>query len=178
MTFFMFVTWSLLGLAFIFLSLSVSIFLQTKKMKQSHSVQKGRIVYADLYLPERSLFSKQYRITGKPDYIVKQREHLIPVEVKTGFHGEPGKHHIMQLAAYCQLVEENYGEFTPYGILVYYDTHQQFSIPFNPQLRFELATTIAKMREVLKTGLIERNHENGMKCKNCSMRKYCHMKLT
>jgi len=40
-------------------------------------------------MPAKPLFSKRYRISSKPDYIIKKDGHQIPVEVKTGQHYEP-----------------------------------------------------------------------------------------
>lgn len=127
-------------------------------------------------MPAKSLFSKRYRIAGKPDYIVKRNNRYIPIEVKTGFHHEPQKNHIFQLAAYCQLLEDNYGGFVPYGILVYNNT-SQYKIPFDPKLRFGLESTIKKMRYLLKTGEIIRNHNDPHRCKRCSVRTYCKTKM-
>ena len=148
-----------------------------KRLKIKHKIQAGKITYSDLNTPAKPLFSKRYRISGKPDYIVKRNDHYFPVEIKTGNHYEPKKNHIFQLAAYCQILEENYGSFIPYGILVYSDTSQQFKIPFNPKIRFELESTVSKMRKSLKTGKIKRNHNDSKRCKSCSMRTYCDKKI-
>ena len=148
-----------------------------KRLKIKYSIQAGKITYSDLNTPAKPLFSKRYRISGKPDYIVKRDGHYFPVEIKTGNHHEPKKNHIFQLAAYCQILEENYGGFIPYGILVYSDTSQQFKIPFNPKIRFELESTVNKMRKSLKTGKIKRNHNDSKRCKSCSMRTYCDEKI-
>jgi len=148
-----------------------------KRLKIKYSIQVGKITYSDLNTPAKPLFSKRYRISGKPDYIVKRDGHYFPVEIKTGNHHEPKKNHIFQLAAYCQILEENYGGFIPYGILVYSDTSQQFKIPFNPKIRFELESTVNKMRKSLKTGKIKRNHNDSKRCESCSMRTYCDEKI-
>ena len=131
----------------------------------------------DLHKPGETLSSSKYGLIGKPDYIVEQKNYFIPVEVKTGLHFQPEKNHIMQLATYCQLVEENYHRFTPYGILVYYDTGKQFTIPFDPKLRFELENILREMREILRTKKVIRNHNSPQKCKTCSMNKYCTQKI-
>ena len=161
------------------LSFLTSVILRThiSHIRQRYSIQKGKIKYVDLHKPGRVLFSSKYGLTGKPDYIVRQENYLIPVEVKTGLHIQPEKNHIMQLAAYCQLVDENYRRFTPYGILVYYDTGKQFTISFDPKLRFELENTLKEMREILKTKKVIRNHNSPERCKICSMNKYCTQKL-
>jgi CRISPR-associated exonuclease Cas4 len=140
--------------------------------KKTYKIQDGRITYTDLDVPAKPFFSKKYRISGKPDYIVKKDNRYLPVELKTGSYNKPQKNHIFQLAAYCQLIEDNYGKFVPHGMLVYSDG-QQFNITFNPKLRFELQNTINEMRSVIKTGKVNINKKDSLKCRNCSMKDYC-----
>ena len=167
----------LLVCAFVFILISKLISYNVKEIKSKHQIQSGEITYSDLNSPAKPLFSKRYRIAGKPDYIVRKNKYYIPVEVKTGNHFNLQKNHVFQLAAYCQILEENYGGFVPCGVVVYTDTSKQFEIPFNPQLRFELESTISDMRNILKTKNISRNHNDHHKCRNCSMKKYCNEKL-
>jgi CRISPR-associated exonuclease Cas4 len=141
-----------------------------EKTKEKHKIQDGKITYSDLDKPAKSLFSKKYRISGKPDYIVKHRGNIIPVEMKSGSYDRPQKNHIFQLAAYCHLVEENYGVFVPYGVLVY--NNSSFNIKFDPSIRFELENTITKMRNIIKRGKVSGSVDN-YRCKNCSMKNYC-----
>jgi len=147
-----------------------------KNLKTKHKIPEGKIAYSDLNKPSKPFFSKRYRITGKPDYIVKKNKRYIPVEFKTGAHNEPQKSHIFQLASYCHLLEENYGSFVPYGMLIYNDMYQ-YRIPFDPKTRFEFESTLKNMRNTMKTGKITRNHNDSFKCKGCSMRTYCDIKL-
>ena len=147
-----------------------------KIKKNRHLIQPGKITYSDLNKPAKAFFSKKYKIAGKPDYVIQQGKKFIPVEFKTGNKNKPQKNHIFQLAAYCHLLEENYGNFVPYGILVY-NKNYEFKIPFNPKIRFELETTINKMRSLLRKDEVLRNHDDINKCKNCSMRMYCNERL-
>ena len=149
---------------------------RNKKLKEKHNIPNGKITYQDLSKPAKSFFSKRYRITGKPDYIIKNKNFYIPIELKTGNSKEPQKNHILQLAAYCQLLEENYGRFCPYGVIVYSDK-LKFKIPFDPKIRFELESNVKNMRQILKTGKIHRNHNDLSRCKNCSVKQYCDFKL-
>jgi CRISPR-associated exonuclease Cas4 len=151
--------------------------INTHKLKNKYKIQNGKIVYSDLEKPGKPFFSKRYRITGKPDYIVMRNKRYIPVELKTGSHNKPQKNHIFQLAGYCHLLEENYGGFVPYGIIVYSEGNS-YKISFDPKIRFEFESTLLKMRHILKTGNITRNHNDFHKCKNCSMRIYCQNKLS
>ena len=165
------------GLAVLLLLASRRIKQKARRVKIKHNIPFGKITYSDLNIPAKPLFSKRYRIAGKPDYIIKKDKRHIPVEVKTGHHYELQKNHTFQLATYCQLLEDAYGILVPYGMLIYNDTGQQYRVPFDPKLRFELESTINKMRRELKTGKIVRNHKDPFRCKNCSMQENCSMKI-
>lgn len=145
-------------------------------VKTSYRIQDGKMVYSDLAVPGKSFFSKRYRISGKPDYIVRRKNSYIPVEIKSGSHSSPLRNHVFQLAAYCQLVEENYGVFVPYGILVYSDG-DCFNIPFDPHVRFELEKIVNEMRMTIKKGRINLLDRDSSKCRNCSMKDYCRVKI-
>lgn len=166
----------LLLLSIILIAVSKIIHRNVRNLKTKHKIPEGRIAYSDLNNPGKTFFSKRYRITGKPDYIVKKNKRYIPVEVKTGVYNKPQKNHIFQLAGYCHLLEENYGGFVPYGILVYNDRYQ-YKIPFDPRIRLEFESTVKNMRNIMKTGKATRNHSNSNRCKSCSMRTYCDVKL-
>lgn len=163
-------------ISIIFISISKIVNKEVNRLKNKHKIQQGRIIYSDLNKPAKPFFSKKYRISGKPDYIIQKKDKYIPVELKTGDYNSPRKNHVFQLAAYCHLLEENYEAFVPYGILVY-NNQTQYKIPFNPKIRFELENTVKKMRYLLKTNKITRNHNDLYRCKGCSMRKYCNNKI-
>ena len=144
---------------------------KTKITQKTQHIQPGVITYSDLNVPANPMFSKRLHLTGKPDYIVKQRGNYIPIEVKSGQYRQPPTYHILQLAAYCHLIEETYQCFVPHGILVYPDNH--FTIPFDPTLRFHLESTIRSMRNSMKKGSSMRNHNDPKRCRHCSMKTQC-----
>jgi CRISPR-associated exonuclease Cas4 len=164
-------------ISLLFLTISRLLSNKAKKIKLDNSIQNGKIIYSDLNKPEKAIFSKRYKIIGKPDYILKKDEYLIPVELKTGKHFLSKKNHIYQVAAYCQILEDYYNCYVPYGILVYKDTKKQFKIKYDPKLRFELLSIIKEMRKYKNFDSIQRNHFDIKKCINCSLRKYCNNKL-
>lgn len=147
-----------------------------RKIKDEKNIYLGNITYNDLYKPAKPLFSKILRLSGKPDYVIKQDKYYIPIELKTGKHNKPQENHIFQLAAYCRLLEDNYNGFVPYGILVYNNKHQ-YKIPYGPKTRFELEDTIKKMRYALKNKKIVINHNDIRRCNSCSMRIYCNINM-
>ena len=136
----------------------------------------GEVKYVDDGGPAQQLFiSKKYRIRGRPDMVLKIDEHEIPVEVKTGrVPRGPLFSHILQLAAYCLLVEERSGR-PPYGILRYGNTEHE--IEFDDDLRDLLVKKIEEMRMLAKAGGAHRNHNRPGKCRTCSRRDVCPEKL-
>jgi len=153
------------------LAYATRIHLSVHQEKHECGIPKGLILYSDLNVPAQPLFSKRHGLVGKPDYIVKKDNHLIPVEMKTGGGSYPHASQVMQLATYCQLLEDTSGESVNEGILVY--NNVPYTIPFDPKLRFELESVIRKMRESLHEGVVERNHEEPARCRMCSMKQYC-----
>jgi len=117
------------------------------------------------------LSSKKTGLIGKPDYVINVRGSFIPVEIKTGrVPRGPLFSHIMQLTAYCVLVEEKYGK-TEYGMLMY--GNQAYRISLTDELKTTLFKKVDKMREALKTGIVHRDHSKPGKCRYCSRRNAC-----
>jgi CRISPR-associated exonuclease Cas4 len=154
-----------------FLLCSTYSYKASRKKKKEFRIPKGKIIYTDLNKPVHSLFSKRLQITGKPDFIIKEKNYFIPVEIKSGVHDKPLNNHVYQLASYCHLVEENEGGLVPYGRLIYEDS--DFVIPFNPKTRFELESILTNMRKLLRQKIVQPNHNEPKKCYCCSMKKYC-----
>lgn len=100
----------------------------------------GEVVYSDhtLSVPSEGL-------VGKPDYVVRGKDGLIPVEVKSCASDSPYRWtHVLQLGCYCMLVHEEWGQRPPYGVLEYAD--RRIQVPFTPDLEALLRTRLARMR--------------------------------
>ena len=147
-----------------------------QKTKEEHAIPEGNIIYSDLNKPAKPLFSKQHMLVGKPDYIVEHEKQYIPVEIKNTITNMPYKSHIMQLAAYCLLIEEKYNTKVPFGLLVY-GNGEQYRIPFDNNLKFELKETMKQIRYQIKANTIKRNHDSLNKCRACSFFDSCDQKL-
>ena len=139
----------------------------------------GRVTYADTSAwdrCERPLFSNRYRLTGRPDYLVRTRQGMVPVEVKSSAAPpQPYLAHVLQLAAYCLLVEEQEGSAPPYGILKYHD--QAFEIDYTSTLRSELVGAIDDIRHDLQVRDVERSHDEPARCRGCGYRQHCEQRL-
>ena len=139
---------------------------------------EGRVAYVDTGAwnrCEQPLFSRRYRLVGRPDYLLRTRGGLVPVEVKSGpAPPQPYGGHILQLAAYCLLVEEQEGP-SPHGILKY--DNRAFEVDFTPGLRAELLHTLDSMRRDLRARDVDCSHEEPGRCRGCGYRDRCDRRL-
>lgn len=144
--------------------------------RERHRV-KGEIAYVDSSRERPKVFvSERYGLSGRPDHVVVEGDHHIPVEVKTGrVPRGPLFSHILQVAAYCLLMEEEYGKAPPYGILRYGDVSHE--IEYNEDLKRLLLQKVDEMRAALAKGEAHRNHNRPGKCLGCSRRAVCPERL-
>ncbi|MEE8198422.1 MAG: PD-(D/E)XK nuclease family protein [Thermoplasmata archaeon] len=148
-----------------------------KELRASRNLGEAPIEYVDdLGGDAPVLESRTHGLTGRPDLIVRNEGHLIPVEVKTGrVPRGPLFSHILQVAAYCLLVEETYGSRPPYGLLRYGETVHE--IDYTEELEDLLLAKLDEMRAVAASGEAHRNHRRRGKCLNCSRRHACNERL-
>jgi len=150
---------------------------ETEQEREYLKLEEGEIKYVDnLEKKSKLLKSEKYKLRGKPDLILEKDGYPIPVEVKTGRVPEgPFFSHILQIAVYCLLVEEDMGEKPPYGIIRYGET--EFDIEYDEDLKKLLLEKLKVMRMYIKNQDVHRNHNREGKCKNCSRRKICEESL-
>lgn len=151
---------------------------RARRTRQRAGLPGGRVVYADTgdwRRPEAAFFSARYGLTGKPDYVVETGSGLVPVEVKSrAAPSQPYLSHVLQLAAYCLLLEDRDGQAPAYGLLKYADA--VFEIEYTPALRDELLMLLDAMRGSRK-GVVSRSHEEPGRCAACGYRPVCDQAL-
>lgn len=142
-----------------------------------HGVTKGNVAYVDHPMARSEVLeSARHGLRGRPDYVIAEGESLIPVEVKTGRTPRgPLFSHILQVAAYCLLVEETSGKAPPHGIIKYEGASHE--IEYNPDLRKLILGKLDEMRAALAKGEARRNHNRPGKCIHCSRREGCPERL-
>lgn len=164
---------------FALLALGLLLLWLARRGRVRSGLPEGRVVYTDTggwRRPERPLFSSRLRITGKPDYLVDDGAEIIPVEVKSGHApAQPYNSHLLQLAAYCLLVDETYRRRPSHGIIKY--GNRAFEIEYTAALEEELLATVEDMRLDLKAGGAPRNHADPRRCRACGHRDVCDQKL-
>ena len=125
------------------------------------------------------LKSAKFNLAGRPDYLIKDKEQRIPVEVKTGRRPKaPFFSHVLQIGAYCLLSEETFGVKPSHGQIRYGFENEPHEVKWDSDLKGLVNEKLEEMNDILK-GKMEahRNHKRVGKCNNCSRRKGCPERL-
>jgi len=121
---------------------------------------------------EKPLFARRLGLTGKPDYLLDMRGATIPVEVKPSRRAaRPYESDLMQLAAFCLLVEKTGGVPPPYGLLRY--AERTFRLDYTPQVRDNLLELLDEMRAALEDADCARSHDDPRRCRGCGFFEQC-----
>jgi CRISPR-associated exonuclease Cas4 len=169
----------MLTTAIVFLVLGLFLLMQAARRRKATGLPGGEVIYADTsqWAPlEKPLYDPQFGLAGKPDYLVKQGEMVIPVEVKSSRNAQtPYDSHIYQLAAYCRLVETEYKVRPTYGILHY--PHRTFRIEYTLELEKEMLDLLDEMRSQATRKQVQRSHQAPQRCNHCGYRSACDQRL-
>lgn len=180
----------LLLIIVVLLALAFIAYLAARSAAGRTGLPKGQLIYSDTGYAvgqigpvttneqgekqERPLVSKRYGLSGRPDYLVRNSDGIVPVEAKSTRNPASGRaydSHVFQLAAYCLLVEDVIGVRVPYGIIRYADA--EIVIDYTAELRDELLELIEEMREARGAEEVHRSHNEARRCLRCSMREVC-----
>ncbi|MCS6842256.1 MAG: CRISPR-associated protein Cas4 [Roseiflexus sp.] len=164
-----------IGLALLLLALLALI--GALRLRAAAGLPWAPVVYCDTNAqsPERPIVSRRLGLVGKPDYLIEKRGRLIPMEVKPGRNASrPYESDLMQLAAYCLLIEETTGIAPPYGLLRYAD--RTFRLSYTTQVREETLALIKEMRAALDNER-DRSHDDPARCRGCGFFAVCDQAL-
>ncbi|MBN1537885.1 MAG: Dna2/Cas4 domain-containing protein [Anaerolineales bacterium] len=176
-------------LALAILILAIIAIWGSSRLLQIQGLPKGKIIYTDTHLWQSvvtPLFDPELGLTGKPDYIVRKGNLIIPIEVKSSYgNSSPTPSHILQLAAYCCLIQKTYHQRPPHGIIHYTVGNkknrsinsQTYKINYTKKLETSLIETINQMRSLENQHQIKRSHNAVRRCNRCGYRLKCDQKL-
>jgi CRISPR-associated exonuclease Cas4 len=149
------------------------------RQRTDSGLPSGQVIYVDTHgwgKVERPLFDPHSGLIGKPDYLVRQGSRIIPVEVKSGrAPATPHDSHLLQLAAYCYLVEKEYGKRPAYGILHY--ANRTYRVDYTRPLEAELLRTLEALRSASALAEVTRSHQEASRCRACGYRSVCDQAL-
>ena len=118
------------------------------------------------------LISKRLGLVGKADAVeFRQGAPPFPVEYK---RGKPKKDSAdaLQLCAQALCLEEMLGVAIPAGALFYGTTRRRQDVLFTPELRTEVETAVAAIRDLLAQGQIPPPTPTD-RCRGCSLAPHC-----
>ncbi|MCC6603566.1 MAG: Dna2/Cas4 domain-containing protein [Anaerolineae bacterium] len=175
--------WGGYALGFGFLLLAVALFLWWRSgvLAEQAGLPDGRILYSDTgsawVTNTEPFYDPHLRLVGKPDYLVEEANgSIVPVEIKaTRAPTEPYESHIYQLAAYCWLVEREYGIRPSHGIIQYKD--RAFAVDYTDGLREDLLDLLTEMREDMYEPELDRDHNDWNRCARCGVASACTQRL-
>jgi CRISPR-associated exonuclease Cas4 len=161
------------------LALGLGLLWWSIRTRRSTGLPPGTVVYSDTGKEEavlQPLVSYRYGIVGKPDYLVEisggGRRMVVPLEVKS--RRQPpvaDQGHLLQLGAYCLLVEDSYGQRPPHGYLRYSD--HTLTVPFSDELRSAVLHSAAAIRSARTAKDVARSHQAVERCRRCGYIESC-----
>ena len=134
----------------------------------------GKLVYEDADGLGEALTSRDYPLAGKPDYVVQLSDgRPVPVELKLNVYdaSAPFSNHVVQVAAYCLILEDYFEQPPTHGIVRYADC--EFTVEYTPALRkkvIRLLTEMAKCSEQQRPPL---KSQVAKKCRSCTFKAIC-----
>ncbi len=163
------------GIVVALLALAALLFVISRLLRSQSGLPEGDLIYSDTGAwtrNERVLHSRRHGLSGKPDYLIRTRQGVTPVELKSGpAPRAPRPGHVLQLGAYCLLVEDVMGETVRRGVIRYDD--RQFELDFDENLRARVLDALTDMRADLAAGGAGRSHADARRCRACGVREAC-----
>lgn len=162
-------------IGWILFALALALLILALRLRRTTGVPWARVAATDTRAWRQTtepLISRTYGIVGKPDYVIETRAGQIPIEVKPSrTAATPYDSDLMQLAAYCLLIEETTGRAPRYGLLRY--AHQTFRLPYDSRVRSELIDLLAAMRDDADAADVARSHDQPARCRGCGFYDMC-----
>ncbi len=166
-------------MSWLLLIVAVLLLVAALRLRRASGLPWARIRMADTggWRPaDQPLLSHRYGLVGKPDYLLETRAGLIPVEVKPSRKAMvPYGGDLMQLAAYCLLVEDVTRQAPPYGLLRY--ATQTFRMPYTTAVRADLLALLDELRQDRDADDVARSHQQAARCRGCGFYGQCEDRL-
>ena len=143
------------------------------KRKAVQGLPEGKIVYQDADGKGQPLLATSYPLSGKPDYVILSPEGVpIPVELKPTIDSDqPQGHHVMQVAAYCVILEDLYDQRPTHGMLRY--ANHEFRVEYTDALKRKVVRLLADMARCDEQHPPVLTHQLPSKCQVCPFESIC-----
>lgn len=134
----------------------------------------GKLVYEDADGLGEALTSRDYPLAGKPDYVVELSDgRPVPVELKLNVHdaSAPFSNHVVQVGAYCLILEDYFEQPPTHGIVRYADC--EFTVEYTPALRKKVIRLLNEMAKCSEQQRPPLKSQVAKKCRPCAFKAIC-----
>jgi CRISPR-associated exonuclease Cas4 len=134
----------------------------------------GELVYEDADGQGEPLTSNAYPLAGKPDYVVQTPDgRPVPIELKLNVKdvSAPYSNHVIQIAAYCLILEDYFEQAPTHGILRYAD--REFVVEYTPALRKKVIRLLNEMARYNEKQPPPLTKQRAGKCRVCTFQQIC-----
>lgn len=120
-----------------------------------------------------TLTSERLGLSGRIDMvIVLGQQEAIPVDYKLSRHSE-ARHFHQQLAAYAELIEENWQIAVQRGFLYLLPERRAEEVKLTSRMRAGLRGQVAAVQEVIRSQAMPEPTTARARCVNCEYRRFC-----
>jgi CRISPR-associated exonuclease Cas4 len=142
--------------------------------RRALGLPEGELVYEDADGQGEPLSSSAFPLIGKPDYVVQAPDgRPIPVELKLMVQNAsaPYSNHMVQVAAYCLILEDYFEQPPTHGILRYAD--REVVVEYTPALRKKVIRLLNEMERCSEKQPPPLTKQRAAKCRPCAFQPVC-----
>jgi CRISPR-associated exonuclease Cas4 len=118
------------------------------------------------------LESPKLGLSGKLDLLIISSNGFFPVDFKYT-RGRPHRNHLIQLAGYALLVEENFQTSVDTGFIYLTPIKQIIAISLSAQLKDQAISHLRQIRDMIREGILPDPTPVRSRCADCEFRNYC-----
>jgi len=167
----------LIAIALVILLLNERRYQRERLITERHralGLPPGELVYEDADGQGEPLISSAYPLVGKPDYVVQLPDgRPVPIELKLSVQNAtaPYSNHIVQVGAYCLILEDYFEQAPTHGIVRYAD--REFTIEYTPALRRKVIRLLNEMARCSEKQPPPLAKQRAAKCRACVFQPIC-----
>jgi len=121
---------------------------------------------------EQVLEDEELKLAGRPWRVLVRGSLRIPVvKALTPERGQsptPGPQQCARSAAYCRLLAQCVGGESPFGIVIFGNSYDGWTVPNSPQHQAELTSIVAKARELFESETCDQDAERPISTSVCN----------
>lgn len=167
----------LIALALLILLLNERRYQRRRLIEERHralGLPPGELVYENVDGLGEPLSSSAYPLVGRPDYVVQLHDgRPVPIELKLNMQNTqaPANDHMLQVAAYCLILEDYFEQAPAYGLLRYGD--REFTVEYTPALRKKVIRLLTEMEQCSEQQPPSLQRQRPSKCRACPFQPIC-----